>query len=160
MSKYKRLATLFFILSVLTSTSFAFVPSPGVQAEEAAVPQTIATGYGSRAPIFNGSIPPHVFFDGANYIYVTPYGNYTWLQPLNILRFTNLTGATVIDKSVFVLQYEEAGNWLPLLNFENVTVQTAKFGEWRYFNCHGSRHCKLNSTTFPFFNKSWGILRW
>ena len=59
-------------------------------------------------------------YDGANYIYSTPYGIYTWLQPGNILKFVNHYGEEVVSKSVYVLQYLSGQTWLPLIDFSGV----------------------------------------
>jgi hypothetical protein len=61
-----------------------------------------------------------VSYDGANYIYSTPYGIYTWLQPGNILKFVNHYGEEVVSKSVYVLQYLSGQTWLPLIDFSGV----------------------------------------
>lgn len=47
---------------------------------------TVGLGASSRVPVADFSIARSMFYDGANYIYITPYGNYTWLQPGNLLR--------------------------------------------------------------------------
>ncbi len=85
------------------------------------------------------SINSTMVYDGANYIYVTPYGNYTWLQPGNILSFTDHNGIETIEKSVFITQYNSTGSWLPLLDFYDktlgdpvVTVANETYYRWDY----------------------------
>ena len=68
----------------------------------------------------HGTNVSSVSYDGANYVYSTPYGSYTWLQPGNILKFVNHYGEEVVSKSVYVLQYLSGQTWLPLIDFTGV----------------------------------------
>lgn len=72
---------------------------------------------------YNASIESSVYFDGANYIYIVPYGNYTWKQPGNLLTFTNFMGDRVIEQACFVLQYQSGTSWLALLPSEQQIYQ-------------------------------------
>lgn len=75
-----------------------------------------------------------VSFDGANYVYGTPFGSYTWLQPGNILSFANHYGESVVEKSVYVLQYQSGTIWLPLIDFISplVTVHNSTVYQYQY----------------------------
>lgn len=66
------------------------------------------------------TLNPTVTFDGANYHYLTTFGEYVWLQPLYYLRYIHRNGTILIDKSVFVLQENSTGTWLALLTYANV----------------------------------------
>ena len=111
---------IFFILILSSLTQFSPIVLPQVHA------QNPSFGYTSleTVKIYDISIEQSLYFDQANYHFITPYGNYTWLQPSNIMSFTNFMGEPVIDKSFFVLQYDLDGSWLPLLNFDNQQIIT------------------------------------
>jgi len=81
-------------------------------------PTTVSQSSGSpsASAVRDVSVENDVYFDGANYHFITQYGNYSWIQPGNILEYYNLNGTKIIDKSVFVLQENSSGTWLPLIN--------------------------------------------
>jgi hypothetical protein len=81
----------------------------------------------ARSFVKNVEIENDVYFDGANYHFITQYGNYTWLQPGNIMEYYDLNGSEIIDKSMFILQENSSGTWLPLLDMtdEGVSVDVA-----------------------------------
>ena len=101
----KKLFPILFFLILISAFSIALV-----NAEPRFTPLNIYEYY-------NDSIETSMIFDGANYLYVTPYGNYSITQPLNIISFTDYQGNEIIEKSIFVLQYNSTGSWLPLLDF-------------------------------------------
>jgi hypothetical protein len=103
--------------SILVSIVFFCLFVTVVDAQE-----TIGLGSVSRVPMWDNTIEQDYFFDGSNYIMITKYGNYTWLQPNNIMEYHNLDGIEVIDKSVWVLQYNKTGTWLSLLDFVNQKI--------------------------------------
>jgi hypothetical protein len=71
---------------------------------------------------WNNSIEQDFVFDGVNYRMITKYGDYVWLQPNNIMEYWDLDGNEVIDKSVWILQHNTTGVWLPLIDFDNQQI--------------------------------------
>lgn len=68
---------------------------------------------------------PVLFFDGANYIYNTSFGVYTWFQPLYYYKFAFHNNSELVKRAYFVLQENSSGTWLPLLSYQDVTVVEA-----------------------------------
>lgn len=95
-----------------------------------------------------------ITFDGANYVYTTPFGTYTWLQPGNLLKFDSWEGEELVSKSVYVLQYLSGTTWLSFLNFINTQIIEHTVDHYRYtydvqYKYHGHNYI-IGSVTIDF----------
>jgi hypothetical protein len=100
---------------------------------------------------YDNNIETRMYFDGANYIYITPYGNYTFYHPDNIMSFTDFLGNEVISESTFILQHNKWGTWEVLIDYYDtqgnptVTIANNTYFEVKY-NVYDKKRIIANTT--------------
>jgi hypothetical protein len=62
-------------------------------------------------------IESRYYFNGANHIFITAYGNYTFYFPDMIMKFEDYQGNEVIQESIFIPQYLDSGYWEALQDY-------------------------------------------